>query len=119
MCIRDRINIQEKGIADYKIAPLLLIPFIENAFKYGISTTEKTFTELTIEIHKDWLVMELVNSVVAQQQKADSNGIGLSNTRKRLAALYPHQYELIIEETPSEFEVHLEVHLKSEGKNSF
>ena len=55
--------------------------------------------------------MELVNSVVAQQHKAASNGIGLSNTRKRLAALYPQQYELIIEETPSEFEVHLEINL--------
>ncbi len=106
-----RINLVKGNLDNYQIAPLLLIPFIENAFKYGISTTEETFTELTIDMHKGWLVMELVNSVVAQQHKAASNGIGLSNTRKRLTALYPQQYELIIEETPSEFEVHLEINL--------
>jgi len=106
-----RINIVKTGIEDYKIAPLLLIPFIENAFKYGISTTEKTFTALTIKIHNNWLIMELVNSIIAQPAAESSNGIGLSNTRKRLAALYPKQYELIIEETPTEFEVHLEIDL--------
>ncbi|MFK7984251.1 MAG: sensor histidine kinase [Saprospiraceae bacterium] len=106
-----RINLVRGNLEGYQIAPLLLIPFIENAFKYGISTTEKTFTELNIEIHKDWLVMDLVNSVITQKETKSSNGIGLSNTRKRLAALYPKQYELIIEETPSEFEVHLEINL--------
>jgi len=108
-----RINIVNTGIDEYKIAPLLLIPFIENAFKYGISTTEKTFLELEIAIYNNSLVMELTNTVVNQRPAKNSNGIGLSNTRKRLAALYPKQYELIIEETPTEFEVHLEIELSS------
>jgi len=112
-----QINIQEKGIADYKIAPLLLIPFIENAFKYGISATQKTFTQLNIELHQHSLVMELVNTILPQQQRENSNGIGLSNVRKRLAALYPQQYELIVEETGAEFEVHLEIALKQKENN--
>ncbi len=106
-----RINMVTEGIEAYKIAPLLLIPFIENAFKYGISTTEKTFLDLEIAIYKHSLVMELTNTLVNQQPTESSNGIGLSNARKRLAALYPKQYELIIEETPTEFEVHLEIDL--------
>ena len=44
------INILESGIDDYQIAPLLLIPFIENAFKYGVSATEKTKIDLKIKI---------------------------------------------------------------------
>ncbi len=107
-----RINLLQGNLDKYQIAPLLLIPFIENAFKYGISTTEQTFLKLDITIHDNCLRMELVNTIIHQKEAKSSNGIGLSNTRKRLAALYPKQYELIIEETPTEFEVHLEVHLK-------
>ncbi len=106
-----RINLVQENLEEYQIAPLLLIPFIENAFKYGVSTTEKTFLDLNVSIHNNWLVMELSNTVIHQKEAKSSNGIGLSNTRKRLAALYPQQYELIIEETPTEFEVHLEINL--------
>lgn len=106
------INMVQEGINDYKIAPLLLIPFIENAFKYGISTTEKTVLKLEIVIYNNCLVMELTNTIIQQQPAKGSSGIGLTNTRKRLAALYPKQYELIIEETPTEFEIHLKIELK-------
>lgn len=106
-----RMHLVQEGITDYEIAPLLLIPFIENAFKYGISTTEYTLMELKISIQQDTLIMELINTIVQQKEAKSSSGIGLSNTRKRLAALYPQQYELIIEEMPTEFEVHLEIRL--------
>lgn len=106
-----RINLVHENLDKYEIAPLLLIPFIENAFKYGISTIDKTFLKLDISIHNNCLVMELVNTIINQKEAKSSNGIGLSNTRKRLAALYLKQYELIIEETPTEFEVHLEINL--------
>lgn len=96
---------------DKKIVPLLLIPFIENAFKFGLSSTEKTNIDLTITIESDLLKMHLFNTIISNRQLPEGNGIGISNTRKRLAHLYPSQYELIIEETADEFEVHLEVNL--------
>jgi len=106
-----RINIVQDKIDHYKIAPLLLIPFIENAFKYGVSAREKTKIDLKISIENNQLVLHLFNTIIKNRPEKDGNGIGISNTRKRLAKLYPQQYELIIEETPSEFEVHLEVPL--------
>jgi len=98
-------------IADKQIAPLLLIPFIENAFKFGVSSTEKTKIDLTLTMEEGVLKMHLFNTIIRNRQMPEGNGIGISNTRKRLAHLYPSQYELIIEETADEFEVHLEIEL--------
>jgi len=97
--------------ANKQIAPLLLIPFIENAFKFGLSSTEKTKIDLTITMENSVLKMHLFNTIIRNRQVPEGNGIGISNTRKRLAHLYPSQYELIIEETAEEFEVHLEIEL--------
>ena len=55
--------------------------------------------------------MSIFNTIIKSRQQKDGNGIGISNTRKRLAHLYPSQYELIIEETADDFEVHLELPL--------
>lgn len=96
-------------ILDKQIAPLLLIPFIENAFKFGVSSTEKTKIDLTLTMEEGILKMHLFNTIIRNRQMPEGNGIGISNTRKRLAHLYPSQYELIIEETADEFEVHLEI----------
>ena len=96
---------------NFKIAPLLLIPFIENAFKFGLSSTEKTLIQLDIEMIKNKLSMKLFNTIIKNRKATSQNGIGLSNTRKRLARLYPNQYQLFIDETPEEFEVLLEINL--------
>jgi len=96
---------------NYQIAPLLLIPFIENAFKFGVSSMEQTKIDLTITMEKEVLKMHLFNTIIKNRQATKGNGIGISNTRKRLAHIYPSQYELIIEETPDEFEVHLDIQL--------
>jgi len=106
------IQIDEIGMDKKTIAPMLLIPFIENAFKYGVSPSEATTIDLNISLKKDTLVLQLFNTIIKNRQQKNGNGIGISNTRQRLAKLYPEKYELIIEETAEEFEVHLEIELK-------
>lgn len=106
------IQIDETGMDKKTIAPMLLIPFIENAFKYGISPSEATIIDLKISLKKNTLVLQLLNTIIKNRQQKNGNGIGISNTRQRLAKLYPDKYELIIEETANEFEVHLEIDLK-------
>ncbi len=106
----NQLNVNILGeVGTKQIAPLLLIPFIENSFKFGISSTEQTKIDLTITIEKEILKMHLYNTIIKNRQATKGNGIGISNTRQRLAHIYPSQYELFIEETPDEFEVHLEI----------
>jgi LytS/YehU family sensor histidine kinase len=89
---------QEK-LRDVKIAPMLLLPFVENAFKHGIRaakpsyiyiSVDQTATELTLEV-KNILFKDNVRSV------DEKSGIGIENTRRRLDLLYPDKYKLKIE----------------------
>ncbi|GAB3787534.1 hypothetical protein GCM10028818_52690 [Spirosoma horti] len=78
------------------IAPLMLLPFVENAFKHGASRmTESPWISLTVSLHDDKLVMKLINGKPAGQEHP-LPGIGIANVRKRLELIYPNQHELAI-----------------------
>ena len=83
-------------IAGRSIAPMLLIPFVENAFKYGISTAKSSFVHIFLETKDKELRFEVKNSihVIHSPPKEEYGGIGLKNVRKRLELLYPEQYHL-------------------------
>ncbi|MEM6316606.1 MAG: histidine kinase [Bacteroidota bacterium] len=105
------VELPNTNDTDYQIAPLLLIPFIENAFKFGGSATEETDIKLSIRLEEGTLNMELFNTIAKSGQQHESNGIGIANTRKRLAHLYPQRHELVLEETAEAFEVQLKIEL--------
>jgi len=68
------------------IAPLILVPFIENAFKFGISTHEPSTIYISISVEKDMLKMKVANTLFPQAHMvARSSGIGLANVKRRLA----------------------------------
>jgi hypothetical protein len=92
---------------DINIPPLIFIPFIENAFKHGISYREKSFIDITMTTDKGSLRFRCVNSMVKPQEEyeADHTGIGLENVTKRLNLLFPGKYELKINKSETEFEV--------------
>jgi two-component system, LytTR family, sensor kinase len=94
-----------------RIAPLLLIPFIENAFKYGISAREKSLIHMNIGIQESVVTLWVENSkhVGNTAQAMDNTGIGISNARRRLDLLYPAKHELVIKDTPSTFTVTLKI----------
>ncbi|MHC2991762.1 histidine kinase [Pontibacter sp. HJ8] len=96
------------------IAPMLLIPFVENAFKHGISLKYKSWIRITLHCHHNKLYFDVYNSTHAkseQDPEKDQSGIGLLNVRQRLNLLYPERHELIIRETSEEFFVHLTIQL--------
>jgi len=109
-----QINYHLKGSAAGKeIAPLLLITFVENAFKYGVNPEEYSdiFTEINIE--NDSLSLTVANNKVSHQiQKEASGGLGINNTKHRLEMLYPGRYDLDINDGPTKFIVHLQISLK-------
>jgi sensor histidine kinase YesM len=78
----------------YRIPPMLLIPFIENAFKHGINPEEASGIVVRINISNDILRMNVRNRLVHARPERDSSGKGLANTKARLALLYPGRYEL-------------------------
>lgn len=95
----ERLEMKIQIIGDFKnkqIAPLLMIPFVENAFKHGAGKIRgKQWIHLLIESKNNQLVFELSNSKESSPAPLrEKSGIGLSNVRKRLALLYPDNYKL-------------------------
>ena len=94
-----------------QIAPLLLLPFVENAFKYGISTRERSPIGILLEIKKDSLYFSICNQKhpSTMLRVTDNTGIGISNTRRRLDLFYEDRYALNIEDKSSDFSVKLKI----------
>ena len=96
-----------------EISPLLLVPFIENAFKHvSRLPAEKGYVHLTLKQSDTILELNIENSNSAQQpRKQDSGGLGLTNVQKRLEILYPDRHELNIEKTESTYSIDLRLQL--------
>jgi two-component system LytT family sensor kinase len=97
-----------------QIAPLLFLPFVENAFKYGISTRELSPITILLEIKKDSVYFSVSNhkQLNTSLRIANNTGIGINNTRRRLDLLYNDQYTLTIDDEPKTFTVHLNIYVK-------
>lgn len=95
------------------IAPLLLLPFVENCFKHGTSNVlENPWINLTIALNDTTLTMKLMNGKVpAKENEQKRSGIGINNVRKRLDLLYKDKYDLQIREEEDVFVVDLRVEL--------
>jgi sensor histidine kinase YesM len=94
------------------IAPLLVIPFIENAFKYGISVTNESFFEMKLRVENKILLFESRNSIIKKADKLEmGTGTGLENTRRRLDLYYPGRHSLNINRENEVFEVKMQVKL--------
>ena len=99
---------------DVAIAPMLLLPFLENAFKHGVSATRPSEIFIGLKQEGQTLRVEVRNTLFTEKRinLDESNGIGLVNTRRRLDLLYPGHYSLnITEQTPNdEYLVELSLH---------
>lgn len=92
---------------DINIPPLLFIPFIENAFKHGISYRERSFIDISMLANKDSITFRCANSLFKAREDNENShsGIGLENVRKRLSLIFPGKHELKINKTDMAFEV--------------
>jgi hypothetical protein len=107
-----KISFPEK-YEDINIAPLIFIPFIENAFKHGISYREKSFIDISMTTTKELISFRCANSLVKNREESESGhtGIGLDNVTKRLNLLFPGRHEIKINKSDTEFEVLLQINL--------
>jgi|GEM_PF-564006 len=96
------------------IAPMMLIPFVENAFKHGISHRSPSWIHVTLTVDNGKLDFHVVNSrhkKTAHDPEEFKGGIGLPNIRKRLELIYAHRYTLDIKETNDEYSARLTLQL--------
>ena len=97
----------------YEIEPMLLIPFVENAFKHGTGMIEKAHIDISLEARNNTLYFTVKNKYnpASQEIKDNASGIGLTNVRRRLELLYTGKHTLAISRDNNTFGVSLEIHL--------
>lgn len=97
--------------SDFTIPPLLFVPFIENAFKHGISYRDRSFIIIRMTIEDEEINFVAENSIgqSIQTEAMQHSGIGLENVRKRLALLFPGKHKLKIDKKESIFRVELSI----------
>ncbi len=99
----------------YVIAPMMLIPFIENAFKYGISNDSPVDIHIGIKTVGNILTMRVINSIQSENVARGTNS-GLNITKRRLELLYPYKHQLEIKPGTDKYEVLLVLTLQSLNK---
>ncbi len=110
------VAMEEPESPNLSIAPFVLIPFIENAFKHV--SQEKgmaNWIRIKLQFDNDQLQFTISNSVAAQSTVSPefmkANGIGLKNVKRRLDLMYPGEHELVIQHGGDKFNVHLRIRL--------
>ena len=112
MRFADRLELtfQYSGdIEGKEIAPLILLPFIENAFKHGIEDNSGWIT-INLKVTGNKLFLKVENSYL-KTEKQKGKGLGLKNVKRRLELTYPGKHELRIDEDKETFEIDLKLDL--------
>jgi len=107
-----RIDLEVEGDpAAVLIPPMILVPFVENAFKYGLNPTTPSFIEIKLRFAESSFEFCIRNSIhEGQEQRGNGEkGIGLQNVRRQLEILYPQNHELLINREADTFAVTLRV----------
>ncbi len=93
-----------------KFEPLLLMPFVENAFKHGVYSDELNPINFKLEVEKGSLFFSVKNKT-KHQIKDEVSGIGIVNLKKRLQLMYPNKYELVINDDGNYYFASLKIQL--------
>lgn len=100
----------DDNLKNFSLPPLLLIPFIENAFKH-VSNFMDTKNEITIDLTKNGPLVQLSVINTTDAPGEETGGIGLKNVKRRLELLFPHRHTLDVRKTTDRFEVNLTLQL--------
>jgi len=103
----------DKNIPDVKIPPLLFIPFIENAFKHGVSYREKSFIHIHLTCESKHIILRCSNSIASRNEEdQQKGGVGIENIKKRLELLYGRSHDLSMNRLKKEFNIELKLPLE-------
>lgn len=107
------IDIQEK-VEEVPIAPMLLLPFLENCFKHGISSTNESKIDISISQKGKIVRLQTLNTIFPanpNSKETEGSGIGLTNTKRRLALIYGKKHQLNIDQKNEKYQVDLTLDL--------
>ena len=119
MRFNDTLNVhfKKENINEFlQVAPMLLIPFLENSFKHGKIINGKMHVAIHLYMENDILFFNIENS--SESKRKMESGIGMENIKKRLEMLYPNAHDLNVSESENKFKVALKVkvdNFKNEG----
>ncbi len=103
----------DENEVDVSLPPMLLIPFVENAFKHSVSLQQPTVIEIELSANSDQVAFMVRNTVNRIRQKdEDTVSLGLNNVKRRLELLYPEAHELTIAEDETMFSINLTIQLR-------
>ncbi|MNY20509.1 Sensor histidine kinase YpdA [compost metagenome] len=103
----------------YHIEPFLILPFVENSYKYCLSDAHSmAWITISINVNDDWLVVKIENSLpedslVTQVADTSKSGVGIANVQRRLELLYPDQHQLTVKNNVSSFFVSLKLKMNN------
>jgi sensor histidine kinase YesM len=112
MRFHDTLNVSfdQNNINEFtQIAPMLLMPFLENSFKHGKIINGKMEVTIKLFLEDGFLIFKVDNS--SEMVKDSAHGIGLKNIKKRLEMLYPNAYDLTISTSENKFSVVLKINV--------
>lgn len=110
----DKIRLTVNFPIEYEnveIPPLLFIPYIENAFKHGVSYKSNSFIEISLRTSGRSINFSCANPIVKTSEDITASGIGLENARKRLNLLFPDKHNIEITKTDGIFKVSMHIDL--------
>ena len=93
------------------IEPMLLIPFVENAFKHGVSYLDESIISIALTVIKDELIFKVDNTIAVKRDEVlpSESGIGLKNVQRRLELLYPERHSLTVNENGMIYSIDLHI----------
>lgn len=97
----------EENVKGFSISPLLFIPFVENAFKHISHHSHRNEIHINIARRDDTVELSVYNTKESKTIASAHPGIGLKNVKRRLELLYSNRHELVIDDRPDSYEVHL------------
>lgn len=99
--------------ADLEIVPMILLTFIENCFKHGITTEKSCEIKIETSLNGNTFILKTVNDIFESKTNSlDSSGIGIDNTIRRLDILYPKNYNYKTHEDGGKYYCELQINLK-------
>lgn len=106
-----KVDFEKGNCNSVKIAPLLLIPFIENVFKYGVSPSKPSEISIKIIVTNNTIELITQNDIVEVSSNSTAKGVGLKNVKNRLDLLYTNQYELSYSAAVDKYYSYLKIQL--------
>ena len=101
----------EMGDEQIQIPPMILITFVENSFKYGVSSDTDCTIFIRIIVKEGQLIFETENMIMKENHQ-NPHAIGIDNCRKRLELLYPNRFVLLTKEENGYFKTYLNIQLR-------